>query len=186
MAADGQSAAPSKETGRGRLGGGGGQMERIGGEREETRRNEERKELQDVASAPSAVVEVACLDANSHLTKLWSKCVCVCVACRPLCVWRDHRWKQRQRRLSALLHQFYSSSKFKDFSVYLLEMQTTVYTEFMFRNLTSAKEITRLYSSSSWEKQKTKQQPCFWFNTIRQNSPVNIMQRQTATWQREV
>lgn len=48
------------------------QMERCN-EREKTRM----KALQDVALGQSAIMEMASLDANLSLTKLWLKCACV-------------------------------------------------------------------------------------------------------------
>ena len=58
--------------------GGGG-----GGGTEIKRRTERRKELQDVALGSVVIMEVASLDANWGLTKLWFK---LCVAGPPQCV----------------------------------------------------------------------------------------------------
>lgn len=49
------------------------QMERCN----EREKNKRMKALQDVALSQSAITEMASLDANLSLTKLWLKCACV-------------------------------------------------------------------------------------------------------------
>lgn len=43
----------------------------------EREKNKRRKALQDVALGESAIMEMASLDANLGLTKLWLMCACV-------------------------------------------------------------------------------------------------------------